>query len=108
VSASAPSAFRIFGRSGLITAQVEDAAPGSELSREEQARAYFVCGGIPAYLQRLDPHRSVLQNLAHECFELDGFFMREPDFSVAGARRGQPLTGRVRSSRSSLYTREAR
>lgn len=49
-------------------------------AREEQARAYFVCGGIPAYLQRFDPHRSVLQNLARGFFELDGFFQREPDF----------------------------
>lgn len=49
-------------------------------SREEQARAYFVCGGIPAYLQRLDPQRSVWQSLASEFFELDGFFQREPDF----------------------------
>lgn len=49
-------------------------------SREEQARVYFVCGGIPAYLQRFDPHRSVIQSLAREFFEIDGFFQREPDF----------------------------
>lgn len=49
-------------------------------SREEQARAYFVCGGIPAYLQRFDPRRSVLQNIASEFFEVDSFFQREPDF----------------------------
>lgn len=49
-------------------------------SREEQARAYFVCGGVPAYLQRFDPQRSVLQGLATEVFEIDGFFQREPDF----------------------------
>ncbi|HVV86557.1 MAG TPA: ATP-binding protein [Kofleriaceae bacterium] len=49
-------------------------------SREEQARAYFVCGGIPAYLQRFDGDRSVRQGVAREFFELDGFFQREPDF----------------------------
>ncbi len=49
-------------------------------SREEQARVYFVCGGIPAYLQRFDPQRSVLQSLVTEVFEIDGFFQREPDF----------------------------
>ena len=49
-------------------------------SREEQARAYFVCGGIPAYLQRFDPGRSVIQSLIGEVFAIDGFFQREPDF----------------------------
>lgn len=49
-------------------------------SREEQARVYFVCGGIPAYLQRFDPQRSVVQGLIGEVFEIDGFFQREPEF----------------------------
>ncbi|HEX9295453.1 MAG TPA: ATP-binding protein [Polyangiaceae bacterium] len=49
-------------------------------SRDEQARAYFVCGGIPAYLQRFDPHRSVIQNIAREFYEVDAFFQREPEF----------------------------
>jgi len=49
-------------------------------SRVEQARAYFVCGGIPAYLQRFDVRRSVAQNVAREFFSIDAFFQREPDF----------------------------
>jgi hypothetical protein len=49
-------------------------------SREEQARAYFVCGGVPAYLRRFDPARSVAQNIATEFFAVDAFFQREPDF----------------------------
>ena len=49
-------------------------------SREEQARAYFVCGGVPAYLRRFDPERSVAQNIASEFFAVDAFFQREPDF----------------------------
>jgi AAA+ ATPase superfamily predicted ATPase len=49
-------------------------------SREEQARAYFVCGGVPAYLRRFDPARSVAQNIAREFFAVDAFFQREPDF----------------------------
>jgi hypothetical protein len=49
-------------------------------SPEEQARAYFVCGGIPAYLRRFDPARSVPQNIATEFFAVDAFFQREPDF----------------------------
>ncbi len=49
-------------------------------SRDEQARAYFVCGGVPAYLRRFDPKRSVVQNVTQEFFALDAFFQREPDF----------------------------
>ena len=49
-------------------------------SREEQARAHFICGGIPAYLKRFDPYASVLENVAREFFAIDAFFQREPDF----------------------------
>ena len=49
-------------------------------AHEEQARAYFVCGGIPAYLRRFDPTRSIAQNIAAEFFAVDAFFQREPDF----------------------------
>ncbi len=49
-------------------------------SREEQARAYFVCGGIPAYLRRFEQDRSVAQNVALGFFEIDAFFQREPEF----------------------------
>ncbi len=52
----------------------------SRWSLGEQTRAYFVCGGIPAYLKRFDSARSVAQNIAQEFFEIDGFFQREPDF----------------------------
>ena len=46
----------------------------------EQTRAYFVCGGVPAYLKQFEHGRSVAQNIARESFEIDGFFQREPDF----------------------------
>ncbi len=49
-------------------------------SREEQARAHFVCGGIAAYLKRFDAGRSVIQNIADQFFEIDSYFQREPDF----------------------------
>lgn len=49
-------------------------------SLEEQARAYFVCGGIPAYLRRFEQDLSVAQNIAREFFEIDAYFQREPDF----------------------------
>lgn len=49
-------------------------------SLEEQARAYFVCGGIPAYLSRLEAGKSVAQNIALEFYQIDGYFQREPAF----------------------------
>lgn len=58
----------------------EAAAFHPSWSREEQARVHFICGGIPAYLQRFDPQRSVVQSLATEFFAVDAFFQREPDF----------------------------
>jgi hypothetical protein len=58
----------------------EAAAFHPDWSTEEQARAYFVCGGVPAYLKRFEQGRSVAQNIAREFFEIDGFFQREPDF----------------------------
>ena len=58
----------------------EAAAFHPRWSLEEKARAYFVCGGIPAYLRRFDSGRSVAQNIATEFFAVDAFFQREPDF----------------------------
>jgi uncharacterized protein len=49
-------------------------------SVDEQARAYFVCGGIPAYLRRFDADLSVEQNIAREFFGRDAFFQNEPEF----------------------------
>ena len=49
-------------------------------SLEENARAYFICGGIPAYLRRFDPNLSVVQNVTHEFFEIDSYFQSEPEF----------------------------
>jgi len=58
----------------------EAAAFHPNWSIEEQTRAYFVCGGVPAYLKQFEQGRSVAQNIAREFFEIDGFFQREPDF----------------------------
>lgn len=49
-------------------------------SAEEHARAYFVCGGIPAYLRRFKPEMSVEQNIAREAFTRDAYFQNEPEF----------------------------
>jgi len=49
-------------------------------SREEQARASFICGGVPLYLRFFDPKQSVEKNI--ETTILDEFapLFREPDF----------------------------
>jgi AAA+ ATPase superfamily predicted ATPase len=93
-------------------------------SLEEQARAYFVCGGIPAYLRRFAPGRSVTQNIAAEFFEVDAFFQREPEFllreelaevkqeasileAVALGRRAQSDIARAVGLRSRRRTKSA-
>jgi uncharacterized protein len=46
----------------------------------DQARTYFVCGGMPYYLKAFSPGRSVEQNLAATLFDEMGVLYREPDF----------------------------
>jgi uncharacterized protein len=46
----------------------------------DQARTYFVCGGMPYYLKSFAAGRSVEQNLAATCFDEMGVLYREPDF----------------------------
>lgn len=46
----------------------------------ERTRAYFVCGGIPAYLRRFDPARSVDQNIEEQLLGEFAPLFREPDF----------------------------
>jgi AAA+ ATPase superfamily predicted ATPase len=47
---------------------------------EERARAWFLCGGVPAYLKAFDPGRSVEQNLISAFLEVDAPLMREAEF----------------------------
>src|SRR5258708_18149343 len=69
----------------------EAAAFHPSWSIEEQARAYFVCGGVPAYLKQFQQGRSVAPNTARAFFEIDGFFHPDPDFllreGLAGGRQ---------------------
>jgi len=46
----------------------------------ERARAWFVCGGVPAYLERFDPGRSVAQNIQHQLLDEFAPMFREPEF----------------------------
>lgn len=49
-------------------------------SRVEQARAYFVCGGVPAYLRQFDRSRSVDQNIQDQLLDDFSPLFREPQF----------------------------
>ena len=49
-------------------------------SRTDQARAYFLCGGIPLYLQRFDDRRSIEANIAAELLDEYAPLYREADF----------------------------
>jgi uncharacterized protein len=49
-------------------------------SRVDQARVYFLCGGIPAYLKRFDPRHSVETNVVRELLDPSGALHREGDF----------------------------
>lgn len=49
-------------------------------SVEDRARAWCICGGVPAYLKAFDAHRSVEQNLTGAFLEVDAPLMREAEF----------------------------
>ncbi|HKI05731.1 MAG TPA: ATP-binding protein [Thermoanaerobaculia bacterium] len=49
-------------------------------SRTDQARTYFLCGGIPLYLQRFTDSRSIQANIAAELLDEYAPLYREADF----------------------------
>jgi AAA+ ATPase superfamily predicted ATPase len=49
-------------------------------SLEDQARAWFICGGIPTYLKAFAPDRSIDQNIVEAFLEVDAPLMREAEF----------------------------
>ena len=49
-------------------------------SLEDQARTYFICGGVPTYLKAFLPDRSVEQNIIGAFLEVDAPLMREAEF----------------------------
>lgn len=49
-------------------------------SLEDRARAYFLCGGIPYYLNRFVSGRSIEQNIVAEMLDEFAPLFREPDF----------------------------
>jgi hypothetical protein len=49
-------------------------------SPRQQLISYEVLGGMPAYLRRFDPHRSLRENLLQEALSVQGFLYEEPHF----------------------------
>ncbi len=49
-------------------------------SLHEQAKAYFICGGIPLYLQSFDSRASVEKNIEEAILSQYSPLFREPDF----------------------------
>jgi AAA+ ATPase superfamily predicted ATPase len=49
-------------------------------SRVEQAKAYFICGGVPLYLKTLSAKRSIEQNIVASFTDEFGTLFREPEF----------------------------
>lgn len=46
----------------------------------DAAKAYFICGGVPAYMETFEPTRSILANLERSVLDEHGVLFREPDF----------------------------
>ena len=57
-------------------------------SRVNQARAYFVCGGVPLYLRSLAPDRSFESGVARALFDEHAPLGLEPEFLLREELRG--------------------
>ena len=64
-------------------------------SRVDQARAYFVCGGVPLYLRSFDPNRGLETNLAATLFDEYAPLGREPEFLLREELRGVDMYNAV-------------
>lgn len=49
-------------------------------SVEDQARAWFICGGVPAYLKAFWEGQSLEQNIVANFLDIDGALAREAEF----------------------------
>lgn len=52
---------------------------GHKKNLEEVIDLYFLCGGIPAYLEQIDHNKTVSQNIADMAFCQNGYFVGEFD-----------------------------
>lgn len=75
----------LFGRrTGQILLEpfsyLEAAAFHPRWSAEDQARAWFICGGVPAYLKAFWEGQSLEQNIIANFLDVDGALLREAEF----------------------------
>ena len=58
------------------------------LAPVDLAQTYFLCGGIPLYLEFFDPGRSIAQNIQANILAKNAPLAREPDFLLREELRG--------------------
>ena len=77
----------------------------------DAARAYFICGGVPAYLGAFDDQRSIEQNIRHTLLDDFAPLFREADFLLREELREVPnyyalLQAMARGSRPLVQLQE--
>ena len=73
-------------------------------SRTDQARTYFLCGGVPLYLRRFSDSRSIEANLAAELLDEYAPLYREADFLLREELREVTLYYAVLSAMAAGHT----
>jgi len=66
----------------------ESAAFHPKWSASDQAKAYFLCGGIPLYHQMFRAEQTVAKNIERLCFDPYAPLYREPEFLLREELRG--------------------
>lgn len=74
-------------------------------SRINQARAYFVCGGVPLYLRALPPERSFETGVATALLDEHAPLGREPEFLLREELRGVEVYNAVLLALAAGHTR---
>ena len=73
----------------------------------QRLAAYGMLGGMPAYLRRFDPDRSLRENLLQEALSMQGFLYEEPHFllrmELRDPRTYAALLGAIASGCTRLY-----
>ena len=62
-------------------AYIQDFMPGYDF--DSRTIAYACFGGVPAYLETIDPRLSILENIQQQVFSDFGVFANEPEFLIS-------------------------
>ena len=68
---------------------------GFALSLMTVADVYMILGGIPYYLNFLNPHKSIYQNIEDECFDINGRLVDEYDIIFTSLFKNSELHKKV-------------